>query len=263
MVVKVECPDGIKTALDEVITKLGGFEKFLKPGDRVLIKPNFNTADRYPGSSSPDSVLALADLCHENGAAEVFVADASTLWADAMRVMWNLGIVQAASSRPWLNLVNLDDETTVRRDIAGGRYLRRVSVPDLLNRVNRIIFLCCLKTHKLARYTGAIKLSVGLMAKRERLALHVRHLQEKVAELASVFRPDFTIMDARECFITGGPFDGERRAPGLVLASTNRVALDVEGIKIIQSYPGNSLAGLEPEKLPQIARAMEMGLDRD
>jgi uncharacterized protein (DUF362 family) len=69
-------------------------------------------------------------------------------------------------------------------------------------------------------------------------------------------------MDARKCFITGGPMNGELRQPGLVLAGTDRVAMDIEGVRIIQSYEGNDLEGMAPEGLPQIKRAVEIGIDR-
>jgi len=67
-------------------------------------------------------------------------------------------------------------------------------------------------------------------------------------------------MDARKCFITKGPSEGEMREPDLILASEDRIALDIEGIKIIQSFEGNNLKDINPEELVQIKRAREMGL---
>jgi uncharacterized protein (DUF362 family) len=98
------------------------------------------------------------------------------------------------------------------------------------------------------------------MRPRERIALHIRNLQQKVAELNAVIHPDLIIMDARKCFISGGPYKGDIRSPDLIIASSDPVALDLEGIRIIQSYHGNSLAGLDPYQIAQIERAMEMGL---
>jgi uncharacterized protein (DUF362 family) len=71
--------------------------------------------------------------------------------------------------------------------------------------------------------------------------LHLSYLQEKIAELNTLFNVDLIIMDARKCFITRGPAEGEVREPNLILASDDRIAIDVEGIKIIQSFKGNSL----------------------
>ena len=53
---------------------------------------------------------------------------------------------------------------------------------------------------------------------------------------------------------------GELREPNLILASGNQVAIDVEGVKILQSYPGNGLEGKNVWDLMQIKHAIELGL---
>jgi uncharacterized protein (DUF362 family) len=170
-------------------------------------------------------------------------------------------VTLVTGTRPWLKMLNFDEEKWVRKPIVGGKFLKHVSVPEALSRYDKLIILPCLKTHFMAAYTGALKLSVGLMKPRERLALHARNLQPKIGELNSVIRPDLILMDARKCFITKGPMSGTVREPGLVLASTSRVATDIEGVKIIQSFEGSDLAGIVPEELPQIKRAIEMGIE--
>ena len=67
-------------------------------------------------------------------------------------------------------------------------------------------------------------------------------------------------MDGRKCFINKGPSEGELVEPNLILASESRLAIDLEEIKIIQSFAGNSLAGIRPEDLGQIKRAQELGI---
>ena len=67
-------------------------------------------------------------------------------------------------------------------------------------------------------------------------------------------------MDGRKCFINKGPAKGEVREPNLILASTDRVAIDIESIKIIQSFRGNSLKNIDPWELPQIKKAIEFGI---
>jgi len=94
----------------------------------------------------------------------------------------------------------------------------------------------------------------------QRVGLHVGHVQEKVADLNKIINPDLIIMDARKCLINRGPSEGEVRQPNLILASTDRVAIDVEGIKIIQSFKGNSLENIDPWELPQIKKAIELGI---
>jgi len=259
-VAKIQAKSDLKATILEVVNELGGFGQFLKPGEKVLVKPNFNTADPPPASSDPEFLAAFVDLLHENGAAAVTIGESSTFYDITNYDLQKTGALALADSRPWLKVTAFDDGKWVKRTVEGGKFLKTVHVPAALEEHDRLFFVCCLKTHCYARFTGSIKLAVGLMKPQERLALHMRNLQPKIAELASLFRPDLCLMDARKCFITKGPAKGTVREPGLVLASTDRVALDIEGIKIIQQFDGNDLAGVVPEQLPQIARAMEMGL---
>jgi uncharacterized protein (DUF362 family) len=253
----------LTAAIAEAVSQIGGFNRFVAAGDRVLLKPNCNTADAYPASSDPAFVAAVADVCRAAGAGEITVADSSTMAANTTHVMRRMGLTRLAEARPWLKVVSFDDGRWIPRQAKHGRYLKRVSVPASLDVFSKVIFLPCLKTHKYARYTGALKLAVGLMRSQERLLLHAGHLQEKIAELASIIRPHLVIMDARRCFITGGPFFGDVREPKLIIAGRNRVDMDIAGVKIIQQYPGNSLADVVPTELPQIRRARELGVDAE
>ena len=160
------------------------------------------------------------------------------------------------------NFIDLAKGKYVKKDVTNGKYLKTVSMPELLYQVDKVFILPCLKTHSMAQYTGALKIAVGLMKRSERWAMHASHLQEKIAEINAAYKPDLIVMDARKCFITGGPMTGTVRELGLVMASTDRIAIDLEGVKIIQSFEGNSLVGVKPEELPQIKRALELGIDR-
>ena len=71
--------------------------------------------------------------------------------------------------------------------------------------------------------------------------------------------PNLIIMDGRKCFITGGPFHGNVREPNVILASGDRVAMDVESIKIIGSFADSKLKD-DPWSYTQIRRAVDLGL---
>jgi uncharacterized protein (DUF362 family) len=71
--------------------------------------------------------------------------------------------------------------------------------------------------------------------------------------------PNLIIMDGRKCFITGGPFNGRVRNPNVILASGDRIAIDVESIKVIGSYEGSKLKD-NPWSYTQIRRATALGL---
>ena len=78
-----------------------------------------------------------------------------------------------------LEIVNLDNGDWVKQKIEKGRYLKDVSIPKILNQVDKLIYLPCCKTHFLAQYTGALKLAVGLIRPKERMRLHMKKAARK------------------------------------------------------------------------------------
>lgn len=260
VVSKVQNQGDLKKTIIKTVDEIGGFKRFIKSGDKVFLKPNFNTADPFPASTDFEFLKTVVELVYESGAREVIIGDRSTYYLSGRGVMEKLEIFKLEKMYPGTKVIVLDEGKYVNKKIPQGRYLKSVDVSEVLDQTDKLILLPCLKTHIKARFTGSLKLSVGFMKVIQRIPLHLRHLQEKIAELNTIIHPDLIILDGRKCFISMGPSMGEIREPGLILASTNRVAIDIEGIKIIQTYPGNSLIGLNPSELPQIKRAIELGI---
>lgn len=257
---KVKYQSNIKREVLKAVDLIGGFSKFVKKGDVVLLKPNFNTKDPYPASTSPDFLKAAIELIYEVGAKLVVLGESSTMTLNTKKVMGELGIFNLLNDmRQPPKIVSFEDGEWIKKEISEKGYLKSASLPKIIEKADKIIFLPCLKTHKNARYTGALKLSVGFMKPSERVWLHMKNIEEKIADLNLVIKPDLIIMDARQIFTTGGPQAGLIESPGLIMASDDRVAIDIEGIKIIQSYhEKNLLSGFDPWDLPTIKRAVEI-----
>jgi uncharacterized protein (DUF362 family) len=92
-----------------------------------------------------------------------------------------------------------------------------------------------------------------------KVAADGQNLKEKIADLNLVVHPSLIIMDGRKCFISGGPACGELRNPNFVLASGDRIAMDVEAIKAIENFEGANLTA-DPWSYTQIRRAVELGI---
>lgn len=258
-VAKIAVQGNLKKAISSAIEEIGGFENFLKKEDRVFLKPNFNTADPPPASSDPLFIKAVIELLLDFGIKEIILGESSTFSLSTRKVMEKLGILKFEKEFG-IKIVIFDEEKWIKKEIPQAIYLKKVSIPEIVEKVDKIICLPSLKTHREAQITGSLKLHVGFMRKRERIFLHLSHLQEKIAELNLLFNPALVIMDARVCFIKGGPQRGKREFPGLVLASESRLVLDIEGIKIIQQYPQNKLAEVKPEEIRQIKRAIALNI---
>ena len=259
-VIKIENKNSLKNTIQEAVNPFGGLSSVVGEGDRVLLKPNFNTADPFPASSDYEFLKTVVELVYEAGAKEVIVGDSCTLTQKTEKVMEKLHIYELEKLPKPATVMNFDDHEWIEKEIPGGKYLKHVSVPEILDKADKLILLPCLKTHFIAQFTGSLKLAVGFMKTIERVPLHTRHVQEKIAEMNAVINPDLIIMDGRKCFITRGPMDGETRESNVILASKSRVYIDIAGINIIKSFPGNNLADIEARDLPQIKVAKEIGI---
>ena len=141
-----------------------------------------------------------------------------------------------------------------------GEHFRRLEIARPLLECDRLVYACCLKTHWLAKFSASIKHSVGCVRPRDRALLHFGgHLDERIAEIAAAVSPDLVLIDARAVYVRGGPCYGLVRFPGVILAGTDRVALDVEGIRILQRYPECALRS-DPWRYRQIRAAVQLGL---
>jgi uncharacterized protein (DUF362 family) len=259
-VVKVKFNGDLKETILKVLEPLGGIQNFIKKGEVVLLKPNFNTADPLPAATDYEFLKAVVEIVYSAEPKLVMIGESSTMSFNTRKIMEKLNIFDLLNLEIPPRIYVFEEYQWFKKEVPNAKYLKSVSLTEILDRVDKIIFLPCLKTHKYAQYTGALKLAVGFMKPVERINLHLSHLQEKIAELNTLFNVDLIIMDARKCFITRGPAEGEVREPNLILASDDRIAIDVEGIKIIQSFKGNSLKNINPWQLPQIKRAVELNL---
>lgn len=257
LVSKLRCDGDLRQNIGQAVAAIGGFERLVEPGDTILVKPNFNTADPPPASSDPQFVKAVIELLYEHGAGEVVVGESSTFMLSTRDALRKTGMLQAAKEAG-AEVVVFDEGEWVTVE-TGGRYLKKVALAKAGLEAKKIVYVCCLKTHRFADFTMSLKLAMGFVRRRDRRGMHVRRLREKLAELNLAIAPDLIIMDGRRCFISGGPSSGELREPNLILASGDRIAIDVEALKVIQSYPHHGLKKGAWE-LTMIRQAVELGL---
>lgn len=257
LVGKVTKFSSLKEAIFNSVRLIGGFDKVIEEEDEILLKPNFNTADSPPGSSDPDFVKAVIELLYEHGAGKVILGESSMFRLSTRKVLESTGMLSKAKEAG--AEVVFFDEGKWTKVITGGTHLKKVSLPKAALEAKKVAYVCCMKTHRFAKFTFSLKLAVGFMKPSERIRLHMKNLEEKIADLNLLVHPNLIIMDGRKCFISGGPAKGELRSPGLVLASGDRIALDVEALKTIKSFDGTNLKN-DPWSYTQIRRAVELGL---
>jgi uncharacterized protein (DUF362 family) len=243
-------------------------------GQTVFLKPNFNSADPFPGSTHNDTLAALVHGLQARGAGPITVGDRSGI-GDTRRVMGRKGIFRLADELGFETLVldELDAADWERMQPPGSHWSRGFAIARPVLDADVVIQTCCLKTHRFGgHFTLSLKNSVGLVAKRipgERYnymrELHSsRHQRLMIAEVNLAYRPDLILMDGLEAFVKGGPAHGKRVAPGIILAGSDRVAVDAVGVAILRAFGTTRAVSRGPIfEQAQIARAVELGLGVD
>lgn len=259
----------LKEVVREAVGLIGGVGRSLTPGDRVLLKANFNSADPYPASTDLDFLATVVELLRSEGITDLTIAErAGWPWMPTRDVLESLGVFALGRE---LNVPVVDLDEGPWMDVKLGpsaNWWGAVAYPAALKQFDKIVYLPCMKHHFLAAFTMSLKLIVGLTHPKEMPYLHAdfrmgkpeEPMYLKMIEMNLPLRPDLIIMDGRRGFVTEGPAKGEVAEPGMVLASADQIALDVEGVKLLQAYPRDNQLRMPVWDMPVIRRAIELGL---
>jgi uncharacterized protein (DUF362 family) len=229
---------------------MGGIEQFVRPGERVAIKPNC-AWDRRPeqaANTDPELIGELVRICLGAGAAGVVVLDSTC--HDAQRSFERSGIAKAVREAGG-RTAHQDSAASVRLDLGGTR-LGPWDVLEPLANADRVINVPVVKHHSLARATLGMKNWFGALVGR-RSQLHQR-LPQVTAELGAALRPTLTVVDATRVLVDGGPTGGSLelvRAVDRVVVATDPIAAEAWGA---------SLLDLGPRELPHLEIAARLGL---
>jgi uncharacterized protein (DUF362 family) len=233
-------------------------------GKRVFIKPNFNTADPFPAGTHNGTVTALVQEIKSRGPAEITLGERSGP-PPTRKVMEDKGIF-ALSTELGFKVINFEDlgEDGWRHfQPPGFHWPRGFSVPKALVEAEYIVATCCLKTHQYGGvFTMSLKLAVGATPKDLMRDLHSSDEQRRmIAEINAAYSPKLIVMDGLEAFVDGGPSTGRKVTGDVVVAGTDRVAVDAVGVAILKELGSNeAIMGRKIFDQEQIARAVELGL---
>ncbi|MHB8836879.1 MAG: DUF362 domain-containing protein [Candidatus Methylomirabilia bacterium] len=234
-------------------------------GVQVLLKPNFNTADPYPGSTHNDTLESLVTVLQSQGAAGVTVADRCGP-AQMAQVLAAKGVPELCRrlGAEILDFEALPPEGWVRQNPKGSAWLNGFFVARPVLESPCVVSTCCLKTHGFGGvFTMSLKNSIGMVHRRNMRELHASLLSMRrmIAEVNTVYRPALVVLDGIEAFVDGGPMTGTRKPAGVVLAGTDRVAVDAVGLAVLKEIGANRAVMEKPIFAQgQIARAVELGL---
>jgi len=233
-------------------------------GKRVVVKPNFNSADEAPGSTHPDTLSQLVAELHERGARSVTVGESSGP-PQTRSVMEQKGIFDMARSARFdvVNFEEIPDADWVFFGAGGTHWPEGFHLPRLIVDSEYTVSTCCLKTHGSGGvFTMSLKLSVGLTPKTIRRTMHRSpDMRRMIAELNAGYRPRLIVLDGVSAFTDGGPSRGELKAGNVMIAGDDRVAVDAVGLAVLKELGSNeAIMGRRIFEQEQIARAVELNL---
>jgi uncharacterized protein (DUF362 family) len=239
--------------------------KLLNPqgikGKRVVLKPNFNTADPTPGSTHNDTLAQIVAELQERGARSITLGESSA--RVTREVMETKGIFDMARD---LRFEILDYEQIPDSDwvaFQAAHWPQGFSLPRHIAQAEYVVTTPCIKTHKpLGVYTMSLKLAVGLTPKPIRRPMHASpDGRRMIAELNTGYKPNLIVMDGVAVFTDGGPGTGELKAGNVFIGGDDRIAVDAVGLALLKSLGANEAImsrGIFEQE--QIARAVELGL---
>jgi uncharacterized protein (DUF362 family) len=242
--------------------------RLLKPagikGKRVVIKPNFNTADDAPGSTHNDTLAQLVRELQEREARSITVGESSGPPL-TRNVMETKGIFDLAKDQRFevVDFEQLADMDWVGFTPPGSHWVDGFHLPRLVVDSEYMVSTCCLKTHGGGGvFTMSLKLAVGLTPKPIRRGMHRSpDMRRMVAELNTGYKPKLIVLDGVAAFTNGGPSRGELNQANVMIAGDDRVAVDAVGIAVLKQLGSNeAIMSRRIFEQEQIARAVELGL---
>ncbi|MFC1909247.1 DUF362 domain-containing protein [Chloroflexota bacterium] len=240
-------------AVEAGIGLLGGISLFIKPGEKIVIKPNvlWGSAPEKCVTTHPSVFRAVGELMMKAGAI-VSCGDSS-------------GFGKCESNMKRADLKPVADELGIAiADFDNGKAVshqeallnKRFVIANGVLESDGLVSLPKLKTHGLTRFTGAVKNQFGCIPGILKGQHHVKmpdpyDFATMLVDLNTLLRPRLYIMDGIMAMEGNGPRSGNPRKLGVLLFSSDPIALDSVACKIID---------LDPEFVPTSKAGEQAGL---
>jgi len=258
----IRCKDysepNVASSVGQALSILGGIGKYVKPGDKVLIKPNLlaSTPISSAVTTHPTVVKAVVGEVLKAGGKPVICDSPGGPYNKRMleRAYRVSGLADVASETG--ALLNFDTRATTV-SYKEGKLLKRIDMIGVLDDVDLVITVPKMKTHALMQFTGATKILFGVVPGLTKPVYHMKfpekdRFADMLLDILCFVKPVLSIMDGVVGLEGEGPgASGTPKDVGVILASEDSVALDVVAA---------SVAGMDPLGIPTISKAVERGL---
>lgn len=238
------------------------FRKFklnnaLKSKKKILLKPNVVSYENYPTTTHPQTLEVLIKIL-QRMKKEILVADGPAPDAGGSDKIFKNHAIKKVCDKYGIEFFNLYKGKFLVKKSERGFKLKISEIPF---EYDYIFSLPVLKVHSMAGITGALKNQFGLLSRLERYFLHsgIKNFHRGIAELNTIIKPDFFIIDAIDTYCEAQElrWGGVCRKLGYMLAGNNALELDIQGFKLLQTVD-HKLQGKNPEDVGYIKFAKEI-----
>ncbi|MFH1616079.1 MAG: DUF362 domain-containing protein [Planctomycetota bacterium] len=243
-------PGTISRAVQNIFSSLGGIEKFVSPGDSVMLKPNFIApkSRRKAVQTDPQLILEVARLL-KDCRARPFVAD-SPAWSNAFICAEKLHLVEPLK-KLGVPLRQLDKPRKCTLSSGTVVYIGSAALE-----ADKIINLPKFKTHQQLVATFAVKNMFGCLSGKAKALWHFRkgksvdQFCEMLIEIYHLLNPVITIIDGVIAMDGRGPINGKTYPLGWLIAGLDPIACETVCACLINK---------SPEDFPIIRTAKRIG----
>ncbi len=222
--------DELKSKIMSAIELSGGLPSHIKPGAKVLLKPNLLTAVKPETgvTTHPELVRAVIKILKSMHITDITLGD-SPAGGHSWDKLWSKTGMKKVAEEENVNLIPFSEFRTIC--IQDQATLRKIPVLKGIDDYDAIISLPKLKTHLLTKMTGAVKNSYGLVIGAAKSNFHGKYpspvkMSNFLAKLYGSLKPDYVIMDAIEIMEGDGPNYGTVKHLGTIVAGKDAVAID-------------------------------------
>ncbi len=242
----------LQKSLETLLEPLGGIKSFVKPGARVLLKPNLLTGSRPTKEcvTRPELVAAVAQMVQQVGG-KPFIGDSPAFGSAA-------GVAEANGYLPLLQELNLpivefqgQRYQTVSQEFNHLRLSKETMDADV------VINLPKVKSHVQLTMTLGVKNLFGCVPGKMKAWWHMEagkdaeRFGKMLVETARAIAPELTIIDGIIAHEGNGPIHGEPRNLEILGASSDIFGLDRAMIEILN---------VDPKTVPTIVASQRLGL---
>jgi uncharacterized protein (DUF362 family) len=243
--------------LQAAMAPLGGMGRFVKKGQRVVIKANIAWA-RTPEqacTNNPELLSALIKMCYEAGAKRVAVWDHT---CDNYQFTFSRSGLKETAQKAGADIFSGHGRNVYKQvEVPKGKKLKTAEVLKDVLESDVFINFPLPKHHFATELTLGLKNLIGIVWDMEQL--HKIDLHQCIADINTLRRPDLVVMDAIRILTTNGPKGpGKTEDIGEVIASTDIVAADAYAAAFFK-HPKTGKP-FKPEEIKFVKNAYELGL---